>query len=211
MSSEDGYAIVFVGVSSGLKLEGARRARRSRHPGQVSIVDLNDMAKAHRDALYAAAFRTTGRHEDAEDLVQETFLRAWRSIHTYRYGTKPKAWLLHILRNANVDRYRASTRTVRVVTESEIPGAAFVAEDTPESLVVGATMESEIRDAFLRLPHAYRTCIVLADLEGYSRQEIAEALQIPHGTVLSRLFRGRRAMREALAGRGRARRRASAN
>ena len=175
----------------------------------MSIVDLNDMAKAHLDTLYSAAFRTTGRHEDAEDLVQETFLRAWRSLHTYRYGTKPKAWLLHILRNANVDRYRASTRTVPVITESEVQDGAFVAEDTPESLVVGAMMESEVRDALLRLPHAYRTCIVLADLEGYSRREIAEALQIPHGTVLSRLFRGRRAMREALA--GHSRRHAAAN
>jgi RNA polymerase sigma-70 factor, ECF subfamily len=164
---------------------------------------LQEMVQAHLDALYRTALRLTGRTQDAEDLVQETFLRAWRSLHTYRAGTNPKAWLFRILHNAHIDRYRAATRTVPTVDEIEGQDPAFVVHESPETLVADAVMEAEVRDALIGLPEVFRECVVLADLEGLSYQEIADTLGIPRGTVMSRLFRGRRAMRKALAAYGR--------
>ena len=164
---------------------------------------LEEMITAHLGALYRTALRLTGRPQDAEDLVQETFLRAWRSLHAYRAGTNPKAWLFRILHNAHIDRYRAATRAVPTVDEIEGQDPAFVVHATPESVVADAVMEAWVRDALMKLPEVFRACVVLADLEGFSYQKIADTLGIPRGTVMSRLFRGRRAMRKALAGYGR--------
>ncbi|HYM70918.1 MAG TPA: sigma-70 family RNA polymerase sigma factor [bacterium] len=161
------------------------------------------MVTSHLDPLYRTALRLTGRPQDAEDLVQETYLRAWRSLHTYRPGTNPKAWLFRILHNAHIDRYRASTRTVQTVDEMEGQDPAFVVHETPESVVLSGVMDAEIRQALMALPEVFRSCLILADLEGFSYQEIADILGIPRGTVMSRLFRGRRAMRRALATYGR--------
>ena len=161
------------------------------------------MVTAHLDALYRTALRLTGRPQDAEDLVQETYLRAWRSLHTYRPGTNPKAWLFRILHNARIDHYRASTRAVQTVDEIEGQDPAFVVNETPESLVLAGVMDAEVRQALMDIPEVFRACVILADLEGFSYQEIADILGIPRGTVMSRLFRGRRAMRKVLARYGR--------
>ncbi len=162
-----------------------------------------EMVTSHLDPLYRTALRLTGRPHDAEDLVQETYLRAWRSLHTYRPGTNPKAWLFRILQNAHIDRYRAATRTVQTVDEMEGQDPAFVVHETPESVVLSGVMDAEIKQALMALPEVFRSCLILADLEGFSYQEIADILSIPRGTVMSRLFRGRRAMRRALANYGR--------
>ena len=162
-----------------------------------------EMVTAHLDALYRTALRLTGRPQDAEDLVQETYLRAWRSLHTYRPGTNPKAWLFRILHNARIDQYRASTRAVQTVDEIEGQDPAFVVNETPESLVLAGVMDAEVRQALMDIPEVFRACVILADLEGFSYQEIADILGIPRGTVMSRLFRGRRAMRKLLARYGR--------
>ncbi len=163
----------------------------------------NEMAAQHLDALYRTALRLTGRPQDAEDLVQETYLRAWRSLHTYRPGTNPKAWLFRILHNAHIDRFRASSRAVPTVDELEGQDPAFVVHETPETLVMAGLMDAEVRQALAEIPEVFRACLILADLEGFSYQEIAEILGIPRGTVMSRLFRGRRAMRRLLAQYGR--------
>jgi len=163
----------------------------------------NEMATQHLDALYRTALRLTGRPQDAEDLVQETYLRAWRSLHTYRPGTNPKAWLFRILHNAHIDRFRASSRTVPTVDELEGQDPAFVVHETPETLVMSGLVDAEIRKALMGIPEVFRACLILADLEGFSYQEIADILGIPRGTVMSRLFRGRRAMRRLLTQYGR--------
>jgi RNA polymerase sigma-70 factor, ECF subfamily len=163
----------------------------------------NEMAAQHLDALYRTALRLTGRPQDAEDLVQETYLRAWRSLHTYRPGTNPKAWLFRILHNAHIDRFRASSRAVPTVDELEGQDPAFVVHETPETLVMAGLMDAEVRQALAEIPEVFRACLILADLEGFSYQEIAEILGIPRGTVMSRLFRGRRTMRRLLAQYGR--------
>lgn len=172
-------------------------------PPSPEAVLFEEMVTSHLDPLYRTALRLTGRPQDAEDLVQETYLRAWRSLHTYRPGTNPKAWLFRILHNAHIDRYRASTRTVQTVDEMEGQDPAFVVHETPESVVLSGVMDAEIRQALMALPEVFRSCLILADLEGFSYQEIADILGIPRGTVMSRLFRGRRAMRRALATYGR--------
>jgi RNA polymerase sigma-70 factor, ECF subfamily len=172
-------------------------------PSSPEAVLFEEMVTSHLDPLYRTALRLTGRPQDAEDLVQETYLRAWRSLHTYRPGTNPKAWLFRILHNAHIDRYRASTRTVQTVDEMEGQDPAFVVHETPESVVLSGVMDAEIRQALMALPEVFRSCLILADLEGFSYQEIADILGIPRGTVMSRLFRGRRAMRRALATYGR--------
>jgi RNA polymerase sigma-70 factor, ECF subfamily len=173
---------------------------RSRSP-EAALFE--QMVTAHLDALYRTALRLTGRPHDAEDLVQETYLRAWRSLHTYRPGTNPKAWLFRILHNARIDLYRASTRVVQTVDEIEGQDPAFVVNETPESLVLAGVMDAEVRQALMDIPEVFRACVILADLEGFSYQEIADILGIPRGTVMSRLFRGRRAMRKLLTRYGR--------
>ena len=172
-------------------------------PAVAEAALFNQMAAEHLDALYRTALRLTGRPHDAEDLVQETYLRAWRSLHTYRPGTNPKAWLFRILHNAHIDRFRASSRTVPTVDELEGQDPAFVVHETPETLVMAGLMDAEVREALGGIPEVFRACLILADLEGFSYQEIAEILGIPRGTVMSRLFRGRRAMRRLLAQYGR--------
>ena len=161
------------------------------------------MFTSHLDALYQTALRLTRRPHDAEDLVQEAYLRAWRSLRRYRRNTNAKAWLFRILYHAHIDRYRAGTRTVSTVEELGEQDPAFVAHDTPESVVLSGVIDDEIRQAFMDLPEVFQTCVILADVKGLSYQEIAEILGVPRGTVMSRLFRGRRAMRRALMGYGR--------
>ena len=182
-----------------MALSGAEQAAMpARTPGVTEAELFNEMATQHLDALYRTALRLSGRPQDAEDLVQETYLRAWRSLHTYKPGTNPKAWLFRILHNAHIDRYRASSRTVQTVDELEGQDPAFVVHETPESLVMAGLMDAEVRQALMEIPEVFRACLILADLEGFSYQEIADILGIPRGTVMSRLFRGRRAMRRAL-------------
>ena len=180
-------------------------ARLGQSPNAAEAALFEEMATQHLDSLYRTALRLTGRYQDAEDLVQETYLRAWRSLHTYRPGTNPKAWLFRILHNAHIDRFRASSRTVPTVDELEGQDPAFVVHETPESLVMSGLMDAEVRQALAEIPEVFRACLVLADLEGFSYQEIADILGIPRGTVMSRLFRGRRAMRRLLTRYGRER------
>lgn len=188
---------------SPVELESPAKPALGQTPNTAEEGLFNEMAAQHLDALYRTALRLTGRPQDAEDLVQETYLRAWRSLHTYRPGTNPKAWLFRILHNAHIDRFRASSRTVPTVDELEGQDPAFVVHETPETLVMAGLMDAEVRQALAEIPEVFRACLVLADLEGFSYQEIAEILSIPRGTVMSRLFRGRRAMRRLLTQYGR--------
>ncbi|HLW60896.1 MAG TPA: sigma-70 family RNA polymerase sigma factor [bacterium] len=203
MEQVDRQASTSVAPSAAVLLGSKEAALRARTPGSPEAVLFNEMATRHLDALYRTALRLSGRPQDAEDLVQETYLRAWRSLHTYKPDTNPKAWLFRILHNAHIDRYRASSRTVQTVDELEGQDPAFVVHDTPESLIMAGLMDAEVRQALMEIPEVFRACLILADLEGFSYQEIADILSIPRGTVMSRLFRGRRAMRRALTQYGR--------
>jgi RNA polymerase sigma-70 factor (ECF subfamily) len=167
--------------------------------------EFEEVALVHLDALYRTAHRLTGRPEEAEDLVQETFLKAFRSFHQFTPGTNCRAWLYKILRNTLATRHEKRGRDpvggvplddVEPFLGAEDPDLGL-APETYEALL-GRVLEDDVRDALMALPEAYRAVVILADLESLPYREIAEVMDVPIGTVMSRLFRGRRALRGQL-------------
>ncbi|MCU0271208.1 MAG: sigma-70 family RNA polymerase sigma factor [Acidimicrobiales bacterium] len=153
------------------------------------------------DVLYRVARSLTRHDADAEDLVQDTMLRAFRSIERFD-GRHPRAWLLTILRNAQVNRVR---RRRPGLLDDPDDGTDRRLADTaagPEDLVVQRRFDAVVEDAYLALPEDFRAVIDLVDLAGLSYAEAAAVLEIPQGTVMSRLHRGRKRIREALAAAG---------
>src|SRR2546430_6854131 len=133
-------------------------ATLARTPGVAEAALFNEMATQHLDALYRTALRLSGRPQDAEDLVQETYLRAWRSLHTYKPGTNPKAWLFRILHNAHIDRFRASSRTVQTVDEFEGQDPAFAVHDTPHPLMMSGALGHAGDEGFVEDTRDLRAC-----------------------------------------------------
>ena len=148
--------------------------------------------------LHRTAVRLTKKTQDAEDLVQETYLRAWRSFHTYTPGTNLKAWLFRILRNVNIDRHRAFSRSDTITGDSHSHHRVFVSQETPESLVDGRLIEADLQRALMALSDQFRPCVVLADIHGKSYRDVANTLGVPIGTVMSRLNRSRAIIRRTL-------------
>jgi RNA polymerase sigma-70 factor, ECF subfamily len=173
-----------------------------------------DQANFERDALqysrqlYSAALRMARNPADAEDLVQETFLKAYRAYDTFQEGTNLKAWLYRILTNTFINKYRKDSRRPAEVDLGDVEdlylyrrlGSEDTAEAsrTTEDRVLDGLVESDIKEAVEELPENFRLPVLLADLEGFSYKEIAEILDIPIGTVMSRLHRGRKAMQKRL-------------
>jgi RNA polymerase sigma-70 factor (ECF subfamily) len=152
--------------------------------------------------------RMTRNQADAEDLVQETYLRGYRSFHTFQQGTNLRAWLFRILTNAYINRYRAKQRRpletdladiedlylYRRLGSMETAAASMSAEEQ----FLDIFTDDEVKTALEELPENFRLPVLLADVEGFAYKEIAEMLDIPIGTVMSRLHRGRKAMQRAL-------------
>ena len=167
-----------------------------------------DLAMPYMDQLYSAALRMTRNPSDAEDLVQETYLRGYRGFHGFKAGTNLKAWLYRILTNTYINTYRAKKRrpdeTELDDTEDwalyrRIGGLeAAAAERTPESEVLDAMPDDAVKQALEALPDQFRMAVLLADVEGFSYKEIAEIMEVPVGTVMSRLHRGRRQLQKRL-------------
>src|SRR5215470_7628879 len=159
-------------------------------------------ALASLDSLYRTALRLTRVPADAEDLVQETYLKAFRAADSFRPGTNLRAWLFTILHNTARNRARDRARdTVAVDSEiveraAERPAGGIV--ETPESLLLRATMAPELQAAIDALPPAFREAVWLRDVEEFSYAEIAQMLDIPIGTVMSRISRGRRLLFDQL-------------
>lgn len=156
------------------------------------------------DSLYNFAYHLTHNEEDANDLVQETYLKAFRFIEKYEEGTNPKAWLFRILKNAFINDYRKAVREPNKVNYEDYV-AFHDEEDTPLASTVDLRtdlfqkmMGDEVTFALNALPEDFRTVIVLCDLEGFSYDEIAKILDIPVGTVRSRLHRARNLLKEKL-------------
>jgi RNA polymerase sigma-70 factor (ECF subfamily) len=147
-------------------------------------------------ALYATARRLTGNVHDAEDLVQETYLRGYRAFDRFEPGTNLRAWLYSILHNARADALR-KRRPMRIADEPLEGGPAL----PPPQLQLGAQLDLE--KALACVPEVFREALILRDVEELSYEEIARALGIPIGTVMSRLYRGRAVLRQALQGPGR--------
>ena len=162
----------------------------------------------HLDGLFGAALRMTRNRVRAEDLLQETFLRAWRSFHTFKPGTNVRAWLYRILMNAYIDGYRKSEREPEVVDQEDVDefylyskvheSDDFRRAGNPEEVLLNSLMDADVKGALDSLPEAFRNVVVLADIEGFSYKEIADILSIPIGTVMSRLHRGRRQLQVKL-------------
>lgn len=168
-------------------------------------------AVPHLDAVYRFAFRLTGSAPDAEDLVQETFLRAYRSWERYEPGTRAKSWLFTICRNAFLRQRQHDSRRVEVMQKAvRDNGGNDLGPDTvlfmpayqqdPEGTFFFSVIDRRILEMIGRIPPDFREVVLLSDLEGLSYAEIAELLVVPIGTVKSRLFRGRRMLQESLYG-----------
>jgi RNA polymerase sigma-70 factor (ECF subfamily) len=168
--------------------------------------EFEERALEHLDALYAASLRLTRDPSEAEDLVQDTLVRAYRFQHRFEPGTNLKAWLLRILTNTFINHYRRSARERRVLDHQEgAPiGDGVMSRAAMRGLTdsVSVAQEGLLRDEILRaldeLPEDYRVMIVLADIEELAYKEIAEALGCPIGTVMSRLHRARKLMQKRL-------------
>ncbi|HYN41306.1 MAG TPA: sigma-70 family RNA polymerase sigma factor [Thermoanaerobaculia bacterium] len=164
------------------------------------------------DALFGTALRLTRNRQDAEDLLQETYLRAFAHYDSYREGTNLKAWLFRILKNGFINGYRQRKAGPREV-DIERGGASFEAalEDvtppapTPEAELLDRTLDGDVARAIGGLPEDFRIVVELVDLQDFSYREVADILEIPLGTVMSRLYRGRRLLEEALLSYGRRR------
>ncbi len=144
-------------------------------------------------ALYGTAVRLTQRPEDASDLVQETFLRAYRGFNRFREGSNAKAWLFTILHSVFVNRYRKARREAERVSIDDVDERFLAARDGHPGLAASsAPTAAELESALASLPEPYRLAVLLVDVEGFTYEEAADCLEVPVGTVRSRLSRGRK-------------------
>ncbi len=156
--------------------------------------------------LYSAALRMTRNPADAEDVVQETFLKAYRAYDSFQEGTNLKAWLYRILTNTYINRYRKAQRRPSEVELGELQdlylfkrlGEQSGASESAEAEVLEQFVDADVVQALESLPDNFRMPVLLADVEGFAYKEIAAMLDIPIGTVMSRLHRGRKALQKKL-------------
>ena len=180
---------------------------------QATASDQADLrARFERDvlpmlpSLYGAALRMTRNPSDAEDLVQETYLRSFRGFGGFQEGTNLKAWLYRILTNSYINSYRKKQREPQIVESPDDADDWFLydrlgsrnVEGSAEQEVLDRIPDADVKAALESLPENFRMPVLLADVEGFSYKEIAEIMDTPIGTVMSRLHRGRKALEKAL-------------
>ncbi|MEX2583291.1 MAG: sigma-70 family RNA polymerase sigma factor [Gemmatimonadota bacterium] len=190
----------------GLFDRASRRLRSQPRTGEKS--GFKDEAIPHMEVVYRFALRLCqGRRSEADDLLQQTFMRAYQSWHTYQRGTECRSWLFTICRNEFLKTVGKRNRTPEVLTsevdadvESLAATAVFTAVShvDPEKEFFDSFVDEEVIQAVDRIPDPFREALVLSDLEGMTYPQISEILRIPSGTVKSRIFRGRRMLQESL-------------
>lgn len=162
-------------------------------------------ALQYMNQLYAAAMRYTKNPEDAQDLVQDTYAKAYTSFHQFEPGTNLKAWLYRVLTTTFINTYRKDQRRPQT-TDSELEDWQLAAASShtsdqgksTEDVVLENLPDSDIKNALAQIPEEFRMVVYLADVEGFSYKEIADIVGVPTGTVMSRLHRGRKQLREKL-------------
>jgi RNA polymerase sigma-70 factor (ECF subfamily) len=173
--------------------------------------DFSSAALPYRDQLFKTALRMTRSVEESEDLLQETYLKAYKYYDRFQEGTNLKAWLFRIMKNSFINNYRRKKQRPPHLEfdelqegfeEAEVEAKAGVEID-PESGVLDQEVDHEIRDALLALPHDYKMAVMMVDLQGFSYQEVADMFGVPVGTVMSRLYRGRKKLERSLISFGR--------
>lgn len=171
------------------------------------LSEFEETALPYIDELYCAALRYTKNERDAEDLVQETVLKAFSFFHRFEKNTNCRAWLFKILTNTFINQYRRRTKEreilgdeyVRTVEENFFSRDSAAFYQDPERGLSSRLMSDEVKQALVALPPEFRSVVVLADLLGFAYKDVAHVLDCPVGTVMSRLFRGRKQMRRQLA------------
>jgi len=161
----------------------------------------------HMDSLFGAAYRLTRNARDAEDLVQDSLLRAYRFWDSFQRDSNCKAWLLRIVTNTFINEYQRKKRSREVLdaasaeqdaTDGVLVQALAADKQSPQQAMLAASVSDDVQRALEQLPEDFRTAVILCDMQGLSYKEIAEIMQTPVGTVMSRLFRGRKLLAQAL-------------
>ena len=165
-------------------------------------------AMQYAPQLFSTALRMTRSRSDAEDLVQETYIKGWRSFHTFQEGTNLRAWLFRIMTNTYINKYNAQKRKGTEVELDDVEelflykrlGSIDQSQlsSSAEDQMLDLFTDDEVKNALESLPEDFRIPVLLSDVDGFSYKEIAEMLEIPIGTVMSRLHRGRKAMQKML-------------
>ena len=151
------------------------------------------------DSLYSVALRMAKNASEAQDLVQDAYLRAFRFFDRFEKGTNFKAWLFKILKNVYINKYRKESRRPQMVEISSAEGLnELQGSTTPEDEIFNKLLDDDVTSAMDALPEDFRLAIMLADLDGLSYKDVAEILECPIGTVMSRLHRGRKLLRNSL-------------
>ena len=178
-----------------------RRRQSNKHSRQ----QFERLAKEHQQVLFNAALRLTGSRSDAEDLTQETFIKAYTAFDQFELGTNFRAWTLKILTTTHINRYREGRRAPQTIAWEDITSGGQWDFDwqrsdqpEPETAVVQQYLDDPVGPAVQSLPDEFRLAIIMCDMFELSYQEIASALQVPLGTVRSRISRGRHILRERL-------------
>jgi len=171
---------------------------------QIQCVDKNkrefeDLAIQYMDSFYNTALRMTGDEVEAQDLVQDAYLRAYRFFDRFEKGTNFRAWLFKIIRNIYINKYRKESQNPAMIdiSDADLFGLVSIAE-RPENEIFDHLLDDDITKALDDLPEDFRLALLLSDIEEFSYKEIADILDCPIGTVMSRLHRGRKMLRKRL-------------
>lgn len=178
----------------------------SEYGGNPELNAFRAEVMPHVQTLFGAALRLTRSATDAEDLVQETYLKAFRSFEQFEVGTNCKAWLFRILTNTFINKYRRKVKEREILDAEMRTKAIFASVEighrasdlTPENIMVDRFLSDEVLKALQKVPIDFRVVVILSDIYSFSYKEIADMVCIPIGTVMSRLFRGRRLLQEQL-------------